>query len=286
MSRPIALIVDGHNMIHRGFWAVKEQLTAPDGTPTNAIKGMVNILLAEIKKVEATHCAIIFDSGMDEFRASLYPEYKAGRPHNDDLAVQIKYAKRLLKYAGIKVYCERGVEGDDLSGSIAVSASSEGALSVITSSDKDFLQLVRDDKIHILPPKSDDHYGSEHVVERLGIKPKYVIDYLMLLGDGVDNIPGVYKVGPAKAKELVNRFGRAGRIVRHADELTPALKKNILEAAPQFKLTRKLITIRTDRVPDFKLEDIEFQSGDDKKLKKLCNRLGLHATYNLIKSRL
>lgn len=286
MTKPIALIVDGHNMIHRGFWAVKGDLRAPDGTPTNAIKGLVNILLAEIKKVGATHCAVVFDSGADEFRLGLYPEYKEGRPHNEELSVQIKYAKRLLKYAGIKVYCKKGVEGDDISGSLAVRASSEGALSVITSSDKDFLQLVRDDKIHILPPKSEEHYGSEHVAERLGIKPKYVIDYLMLLGDGVDNIPGVYKVGPAKAKELVNRFGGIKRIVRHADELTPALKKNILEAAPQFELTRTLITIRTDMVPDFRLEDIEFRPGDDKKLKKLCNRLGLHATYNLIKSRL
>ena len=282
MTRPVALIVDGHNMIHRGFWAVKEPLTAHDGTPTNAIKGMINILLAEIRKVDAQYCAVVFDRSGKNFRHEIYPEYKANRKGSDDVRPQIKPMKKLLRYMGISVWGEHGIEGDDMSGSLATRAAKLGALSVITSSDKDFLQLVRDGRIHILPPKTEEHMGSEHVRERLGVEPKQVIEYLMLLGDGVDNIPGVYRIGPKTAAKLVAKYGKVSSIVRSADSLSAALRTNLLEAAPKFELTRDLLTIRTDFTEGVTLSDLEFKGVQEEKLRRFCKKLGMHETYNRI----
>lgn len=277
-KKPVLLCVDGMNVLHRGFYATP-MLTNAKGEPTNAMRGFVNILMADIKQVKATHCAVIFDRPGANFRHRLYPEYKATRPKLDgvDMRVLVEPTKALLNAMGIKVYGKCGVEGDDMIGSLAVRLSPH-AMTYIVSNDKDFASLVGK-QIHLLKPKGVI-LDAQGVFDTYGVHPHQMVDYLMMLGDSCDNIPGINKVGPITASKLLAEHGTLKAICRDAQHTTK-MAENFDAAKGLFKLTRKLITIDTSRLPNVTLDDVRL-AGPQKNLKRVCDDLEFKSTYTQI----
>lgn len=277
-SKPVVLVVDGMNILHRGYFATP-QMSNSKGEPTNAIRGFVSILLADIKTVRATHCAVVFDRPGENFRHRLYPAYKAHRPKLDsiDMSTMVQPTREMLHAMGIKVFGKCGIEGDDMIGSIAKRMSCS-AQTYIASNDKDFAALVTK-HLHLLKPKGVilDEAG---VLDSFGVRPDQIIEYLMLIGDTVDNIPGVNKVGKVTAAKLLAQHDTLTAICKNAKHSTK-MQANFDAASKLFPLTRQLITIDTSRLKNVSLHDIVI-AGPQATLKPLCDELEFRSTYTSI----
>lgn len=274
----ITLVVDGMNVLQRGYYATPPMSNAA-GLPTNALRGFVNILLADIKRVKATHCAVVFDRPGKNFRHRLYPEYKAQRPKLDsvDMRQLVNPTRKLLNEMGITVYGKKGIEGDDLIGSLAVNLSQHGRV-YISSNDKDFAALVNK-RIHLLKPKGLV-LDAEGVFQEYGVKPSQMVDYLMMLGDKVDNIPGIDKVGPKTAAKLLAAHGTLKAVCQEA-KLSDKMQANFNRVRKMFPLTRKLITLDTSHLSNVTPGDIELR-GAQPGLKKICDEFEFKSTYKQI----
>lgn len=286
VERPVVLVVDGHNMIYRGYYAVKfDKSNAKVDSPTNAIKGFINIFMSDMKKVGATHACVVFDRRGKNFRHELYPEYKANRPKPEvDLHPQIRPLVKLLRAMGVKVYGVRGEEGDDVTATVAVKMATQGARVVIDSKDKDFAVLVKDGSIELLQPKAPKPIGEEGVFEQYGVYPKHMTEYLMLLGDGVDNIPGVEKCGPKTAAKWLNEYGSIKEVKRNIDDLTPKMRENFLEAYKRFGLTRKLIELKMVDSVNPTYDKLKMGDHDMREIEKICRTLAFESTVEQIKA--
>lgn len=279
------LLVDGNNIANRAYYAVDPRLTAPDGTPTNAVKGFFNILYSDIKKTGVTHVGIVFDKGGCDFRTSIYPEYKGNRVNDakkDSIRAQMQIIKRLLKAAGFAVLSKQGVEADDIIGSCTKSLV-EVANLIISTNDKDFAQLLalseRENSIGLLWPKLDYVGYRDQVVARYGVPPESIVDWLCLMSDDVDNIKGVYKCGEKTAAKLLLEHGDLATLkknFRNGVKIGAAgLTKNFEEAFDRLTLNKRLITIRKNLL---RVELDKFQlSGyaDEVGFNKLCRKYGL-----------
>ena len=209
------LIVDGHAYAYRAFHAIRD-LRSPDGRPTNAIYGFVKMLAKMRAAVEPTHLMVVWDGGLSAERVARLPEYKAQRPEMpDDLKPQLDEIVEYLKAAGIASFCGDGVEADDYIACLARRAADAGMTVVIASSDKDFMQLVSA-RVGLLNPndKSETVWTDEQVRAKAGVEPSQIVDWLSLMGDTVDNIPGVPGVGPKTAADLLNQFGSVAGCLR------------------------------------------------------------------------
>ena len=272
------LIVDGMNYLHRGFYATPPMYNK-DGLATNAIRGFINILLADIKHVSATHCAIVFDRPGQNFRHRLYPEYKAQRSKDGpDLRPSVTPIRHLCNAMGIPVYGKRGIEGDDLIGSLAVRASKHSMVH-IASNDKDFAALVNR-RINLLRPKGIK-LDVDGVFEEYGVWPDQIVDYLTMLGDGVDNIPGIDKVGPVTAAKLLAEFSTLKNVYRKAKH-SVNMQKNFDRAKPFIATAQKLITIDTSRFPNFQLAQIKLGGLDRQRIDQICDELDFKSTRTSI----
>lgn len=290
MASPVVLVVDGMNYLHRGYWALnyaKKKMTNKDGNPTDAIRGFISILLADLVFLKATHCAVVFDRPGKNFRHRLYSDYKAHRKEDDDskaLHAQIVPLKKLLNSMGIKVYGIKGEEGDDLIGSLAVSAHAlhPKAKVYIGSRDKDFASLVRK-RLCLLRPQKEilDEQG---VLEKFGVPPSKMVEYLMLVGDGVDGIPGVYRLGGKTAAKVLSEHGSIRTWLK--TKMTPAMAKNVAAVKDFFPTSRKLITIKLDCFPNITLEKIAIAQPDDVLLESICKELDFRSTHKQIKTML
>lgn len=277
--KKVLLVVDGMNILHRGHYVTPPMNNAA-GIPTNAMRGMTTIMMADIKRVGATHCAVIFDRPGDNFRHRLYPEYKATREKLEDaldLNTIVGITKRLINAMGIKVYGTKGVEGDDLIGSAAVRGS-EWAKVFIDSNDKDFASLVND-RIRLLKPKGIT-LDAAGVFDTYGVHPHQMVEYLMMLGDTVDNIPGINKVGPVTAAKWLSKHKTLRNVLRD-EKFTAKMQPNIDAARPFFSLSKKLITLKTDFLENME-EDHVLIKGPQPSLKPLCAELEFNSTYSLI----
>ncbi len=244
------LLVDGFNLAYRCFFAVPE-LTRADGFPTNALHGWVKSLwkLADQEKPDVT--LVFFDLGGAQDRLALHPEYKAQREEMPEaLEKQIPYVKsltRALGYAGIE---QDGVESDDLLASEAVARAKAGDDVLIVSADKDFAQIVSDRiKILLPPPSANPKLGwrlldAAGVVEKFGVPPAQIADYLALVGDTSDNIPGIDGVGPKTASKWLQQFGSLEGVIAHASELKPdRFQESVRTQADRLRLNLKLTTL-------------------------------------------
>jgi DNA polymerase I len=285
------LLVDGNNYLMRGFWATPP-LTNHKGEPTAGIKGFFNILIADIYTLQPTHVVVAFDmGGRTNWRKKLYPEYKGNRDKTKTseayLAAisQIDPLKNLLKHIGIRTCGIRGHEADDLIGTLAVSFSDLGYKVIVGSKDKDFAQLVNS-KVNILISESRELLDPKGIKERFGVHPKQIVDYLALLGDGADNIPGVYKCGPKTAAKLLSEHSDLTTIMKNRKTaLTPKLLEEFNAVRKMFPLTKQLLTIKTDitlktnernaRLPTF--------IYDEEKFVKSCKYLNLVQTEKQIR---
>ena len=280
------LVVDALNILHRGFY-VTPPMSNKAGVPTNALRGFLNIFMADLKLVGATHAAVVFDRPGENFRHRLYPEYKATRGEDDgdtskDIRSNIPMLRKLLHAIGVKTFGKRGVEGDDMIGSLSHRMSKKGAMVYISSNDKDFGALVSP-TLHLLKPKQVilDEQG---ILDTYGVRPDQMVDYLMMLGDTVDNIPGINKVGPKTAAKWLAKHGTLKATCRN-EKFTPKMRENVERAKPLFKLTRKLITLDLTRLANVELADLAI-GGPNQDLKPLCDELEFHSTYKTIISTL
>jgi len=221
-SRETLLLIDGHAAAYRAFYAIRD-LTAPDGTPTNAIFGFVKAFQRVRERIEPTHIAVVWDGGLDEERTKILPDYKSERdPMPDAMEVQLDGMVEWLKAIGVVSICEDGVEADDAIATLARQAEAAGRYTVILSPDKDFMQLINE-SIGILNPndKTDTIWGDKEVFKKSGVLPEQIVDWLSLVGDKVDDIPGVAGVGPKTAAKWLDQFGTLNALLECINEIQP-----------------------------------------------------------------
>ena len=267
MSR--LLIIDGHAYAYRAFHAIRE-LRSPAGQPTNAIYGFVKMLEKMRQAVAPTHLTVVWDGGLSAERLAALPDYKAQRPEMPaDLRPQLDGIVDFLAASGLASYRAEGVEADDYIATLARLAAENWNV-VIASSDKDFMQLVSA-RIGLLNPndKTGTIWGREQVLAKTGVEPEQVADWLALMGDAVDNIPGVPGVGPKTAAELLKQFGSVETLVARLDEVKSETLRRSLRAATA-TVVRNQKLVRLPPVPcEFVPEQLVVRSGDREALGRL-----------------
>ena len=262
------LIVDGHHYADRSFYAIRA-MNAPDGFPTNALYGFINAMRRMRARVAPTHIAVIWDGGLDDERTEALPEYKAERdPMPDDLELQLDALDEWLEAAEMHSWCHEGVEADDVIGTLTRQAEAAGVPVVIASSDKDFFQLINPN-VHLLNPndKTDTLWQAEQVRAKTGVEPAQIIDWLSLVGDAVDGIPGVRGVGPKTATKLLLEYGTAENLYSNLDSVKPdGLQGRLREATTEVQRNQDLVALREISEWKIKLEDLRPGAGDYAKL--------------------
>ncbi|OXR49228.1 DNA polymerase I [Pusillimonas sp. T2] len=248
------LLVDGSSYLYRAFHALPDLRNAK-GQPTGALYGVISMLRRLPQDYKADYMACIFDAKGGTFRDDIYPEYKGHRPSMpDDLAAQIEPIHQAVTALGWPVLSVSGVEADDIIGTLAHRATGLGVHTIISTGDKDLAQLVNE-HVELVNTMNGGRQDIAGVIDKFGVRPDQIIDFLMLTGDAVDNIPGVNKVGPKTAAKWLNEYGSVDELVRNADKIKGVAGNNLREAIPNFEMTRQLITVKLDC-------DIPFLSDD------------------------
>ena len=267
------LLIDGSNYLFRAFHGLPE-LSTSRGEPTGAMKGFLGMLGRVAGMVKPDYAAIVFDAPGKNFRHEMYPEYKANRPPMpDDLRVQIAPLHGVLEALGWPLLIIPGVEADDVIASLAEVAKRDGHDVVIATGDKDMAQLV-EDRVILLNTMNTTFYDREGVIEKYGVPPEHIIDYLALMGDKVDNVPGIEKCGPKTAAKWVNEIGGIDAIKAHAHEVTGKIGENLRKGLGFLDEAVKLVTIKRHCVvPEAeKTEDLAFRAPDDAALSAFAHR--------------
>lgn len=283
----LLLIVDGHAYAYRAFHAIRE-LSASDGSPTNAIYGFVKMLGRMRAQVRPTHLVVIWDGGLAAERTASLPGYKAQRPPMPTaLASQLDGIGEYLQAAGIASFCREGVEADDWIARVARGAVLAGARVVIASSDKDFMQLVTD-RIGLLNPndKTERIWTAAEVREKTGVEPEQIVDWLSLIGDSVDNIPGVPGVGPKTATALLQQFGSVERLYARLEEVASERVRRNLQAAQGAVLrNQQLVRLREDVGEPFLQASASPAREDTRRLLELYTRWGFRTLRQELEAR-
>ncbi|MDP3207117.1 MAG: DNA polymerase I [Methylotenera sp.] len=271
------LLVDGSSYLYRAFHAMPD-LRNSQNEPTGAIQGVLNMLRRLHKDYPSDYSACVFDAKGKTFRDDIFPDYKANRASMpDDLRPQIEPLHEAIKALGWPLIMENGVEADDVIGALARQAEREGVRVIISTGDKDIAQLVNE-HITVINTmrdafrKVDDVLDIAGVERKFGIPPSLMVDYLVLIGDTSDNVPGVEKVGPKTAVKWLTQYGSLDNIVAHADEIKGVVGENLRKALPWLPTARELITIRCDVGIQENLADLAPQAIDKAKLAELFDR--------------
>ena len=269
------VLIDGSSYLYRAFHALPP-LTAPDGSPTGALFGVFNMLRATLKE-KPDYAAFVVDAPGPTFRDAMYPDYKANRPPTpDDLKAQIEPMLAIVEALGFTILRESGVEADDVIGTLAVAAAGQGIEVEISTSDKDFAQLVAP-RIALVNTMTGGRTASDaDVLARFGVSAARIVDYLALMGDAVDNVPGVEKCGPKTAAKWLAQFGSLDEIMARADEVGGKVGENLRAALPRLALNRDLVTIRTDVPLSLGVQDLALRERDADALRALYARFGFH----------
>ena len=274
MSRLV--LIDGSSYLYRAFHALPP-FTAPDGTPTGALHGIVSMLRTTIKD-RPDYAAFVMDASGPTFRDDLYAEYKANRPPMpDDLRAQVEPMMQIVEALGFPILRVSGVEADDVIGTLAVQAQAKNIDVVISTSDKDFAQLVRPG-IKLSNTMSGSVLdSSEAVVEKFGVRPEQIIDYLALMGDTVDNVPGIDKCGPKTAAKWLAEYSTLENLVANADKITGKIGDNLRAAVSRLPLNQQLVTIKLDVALDKAPEELVLRERHVDELKVLYKRYGFNS---------
>jgi len=265
---PPVVLVDGSSYLFRAYHALPPLTTSKDH-PTGAIKGVVSMLRRLEQDFPGSKMVVVFDAKGKTFRHDLYEEYKANRPPMpDDLAVQIEPIHNIVKAMGLPLLIVPGVEADDVIGTLADEATSKGIDVVVSTGDKDMAQLVSD-HVTLINTMTETAMDREGVVEKFGVTPEQIIDYLALVGDKVDNIPGVNKCGPKTAVKWLQSYKDLDNLIEHADDIKGKIGEYLREATDTLPLSRELATIRTDVDLEFGLEDLKLREQNDDSLLEL-----------------
>ena len=266
------ILVDGSSYLYRAFHALPDLSTA-DGRPTGAIRGVVSMLKKLLNDYHPSHMAVIFDAKGKTFRDDLYSEYKATRPPMpDDLAAQIEPLHELIRTLGLPVIVEVGVEADDVIGTLAEQATREGRPVLVSTGDKDMAQLVND-QVTLMNTMTGEVLDREGVRKKFSVEPEQIVDYLTLIGDKVDNVPGVDKVGPKTAAKWLALYGDLDGIIAHADQIKGKVGENLRRALDDLPLSKTLVTIKRDVPLRESLDDLTVSTPDPEKLAALYRDL-------------
>ncbi len=266
------ILVDGSSYLYRAFFALPP-LTTAAGQPTGAVYGVVNMLRRLLKDYEPELMAVVFDAKGKTFRDELFEEYKSHRPPMpDDLRSQIEPLHQAVQAMGIPMLIIDGVEADDVIGTLARQATEHGLDTVISTGDKDMAQLV-DGRITLINTMTNTRLDRAGVIEKFGIPPERIIDYLALVGDSSDNIPGVPKVGPKTAAKWLQQHGSLDAILAHADEIKGKVGESLRDNLEQLKLSRLLATIKCDVELEQTPEQLKLQAPDKEALRRLYTHL-------------
>ena len=255
---PPLILVDGSSYLYRAFHALPDLATS-DGRPTGAVRGVIAMLKKMLKDYQPTHVAVIFDAKGKTFRDELFPEYKATRPPMpNELRDQIEPLHRLVEALGLPMIVEPGVEADDVIGTLADAASQQQRDVLISTGDKDMAQLVNP-YVTLINTMTNVVMGRDGVIEKFAVKPEQIVDYLTLIGDKVDNVPGIDKVGPKTAAKWLEAHGNLDEIMTHAESIKGKVGENLREALERLPLSRELVTIKLDVPLKESLDDLEIR---------------------------
>ena len=239
------LLIDGSSYLYRAFHAMPD-LRSPDGRPTGAVYGMVNMLRRLEKEVQFDYSACVFDAKGKTFRDDLYPEYKANRPSMpEELAAQIKPVHEVVQASGWPLLMVDGVEADDVIGTLARMGEAAGFQVIISTGDKDMAQLVTP-MVSLVNTMTNENLDQAGVKEKFGVPPERIIDYLTLIGDKVDNVPGVDKCGPKTAVKWLEEYGTLDNIIANAEKIGGKVGENLRAALDWLPRGHELITIKCD----------------------------------------
>ncbi len=278
-------VIDGNSLMHRAFHAVPPTMNAPDGRPTNAIFGFLNMFLKMIDAFNPDGVVVAFDKGKPRVRMEMLPQYKAQRPPMDpDLHAQVPMIKELLAALNVPILQSEGWEGDDILGTMARLGEEAGCDMLLVTGDRDMYQLVTEhvnvvstrkglSDVAIMTPESvDDLYH--------GITPALVPDFYGLKGDTSDNIPGVPGIGPKKASALIAQYGSLDEVIAHADEVKGKMGENLRAHIDDALLSRKVATIRTDAPVELDFEATSFPAFSADEVSAALGTLGITAMQN------
>lgn len=270
------ILIDGNALLYRSFYALPP-LTTGEGTPTGGVYGFTRILLKLLREEKPDFLACAFDKGKKTFRHQRWKEYKATRPKTPPtLSQQIPLIKELLTAFKVPVFEEEEYEADDLLATLAKEGEKAGLRVEIFTGDKDILQIVSP-FIRIIRFKKGisqrEIFDPPKVKEEFGVSPERIADYLALVGDVSDNIPGVPGIGPAGAAKLIQKFGNIEKILANLDKLPPKLAQKIRENLEQIKLSKKLATVISEVPLRFDLEKLKVGTPDKERLLEIFKKL-------------
>ncbi|MCX7556169.1 DNA polymerase I [Xanthomonadaceae bacterium JHOS43] len=269
------VLIDGSSYLYRAYHALPP-LTAPDGSPTGALFGVVNMLRSTLKE-KPDFAAFVVDAPGPTFRDEMFPEYKAQRPPMpSDLRAQVEPMLAIVEALGIPILREPGVEADDVIGTLAIAAVREGIETTISTSDKDFAQLVQPGIALINTMSGSRMVSNDDVIARFGVPPARIVDYLALMGDAVDNIPGVAKCGPKTAAKWLGQYGTLDGVIERAGEVGGKIGENLRAALHRLPMNRELVTIRTDVPLPEGPSDLALRERDAEALRGLYARYGFN----------
>ena len=275
---PVArlLIVDGHSYAYRAFFAIRS-LSSPTGQATNAIYGFIRMLGKVLARVQPTHVFVAWDGGLAEERMTLLPQYKAQRVEMpQDLAQQLGQIVTYLEAIRVYSFLKDACEADDCIAALTRQATEAGMEVVIASSDKDFMQLVSP-LVKLLNPheKSDTLFGVEEVKRKTGVEATQIVDWLSLIGDSVDNIPGVPGIGPKTATDLLLQFGTLDNLYSRLFEVGSVRLRTSLEAAKEVvRRNQQLVRLKEEVACDVSLQELVLKQSDDELLRRLFSGWG------------
>ena len=245
MPKKLLTLVDGSYYLFRAYHAMPG-LTNAENEPTGAIFGVINMLRKLIRDEQPDYFAVVFDAKGKTFRNDLYPEYKANRPPApSDLVAQIAPLHEIIRALGVPLLSIDKVEADDVIATLAVQAAQAGLKTLVSTGDKDLAQIVNDD-IHLINTMSNTRYARAGVIEKYGVAPERIVDYLALIGDTSDNVPGIPKVGPKTAVKWLAEYGTLDDIIANANDFTGKVGEYLRENLNQIPLSKRLVTLKTD----------------------------------------
>ncbi len=267
---PKLILIDGSSYLYRAFHALPP-LTNALGEPTGALYGVASMLRATLR-AKPDYLAFVCDASGPTFRNTMYAEYKANRPHMpDDLRAQVKPMLDVVGALGFPILCESGVEADDVIGTLAQQAQAQGIEVLISTGDKDLAQLVTP-RITLIDTMHNRMLDEAGVMQKFGVRPDQIIDFLTLTGDTIDNVPGVTKCGPKTAAKWLAEYGNLDGVLANADQIGGKIGEYLRDALPHLPLSRALVTIKTDVTLPLAPTDLALRAEDTPLLRELYTR--------------
>ena len=277
------MLVDGSSYLYRAFHAMPDLRTRA-GEPTGAIRGVFTMLRQLVAQEAPDYFAVVFDAPGKTFREDWYPEYKANRaPMPEAMRPQIEPLHSLIRAQGWPLIVEPGVEADDVIGTLARAAERDGIACVISTGDKDLAQLVSP-TITLKNTMSGEVLDESGVVSKFAVRPEQMIDYLTLIGDNVDNVPGVDKVGPKTAAKWLKAYGSLDRIIASADQIGGAVGENLRRALDWLPEGRRLLTVKCDLELPYGVTDLLIRPADESELRQLFERFEFRTLLNELRA--